>query len=105
MSKNYEQLEIDTTLEIDRNLKDNVQTVIRFALSQMMEEDHPEKIRNRHEGYGIVAEKYSSLNLAKKNCRCRHEGYAEPSPKWRRRHPECERKSLQFCCRNCGGGN
>lgn len=66
MSKNYEQLEIDTTLEIDRNLKDNVQTVIRFALSQMMEEDHPEKIRNRHEGYGIVAEKYSSLNLAKK---------------------------------------
>lgn len=61
MGKYYEQMELDTTLESDRSLKDNVQTIIKFALGQMMEYDHPEQVRNRHEGYGIAAEGYSAL--------------------------------------------
>lgn len=61
MAKDYNQMEFDLTLESERNLKDNVQKVIKFALEQIMEYDHPEQVRNRHEGYGIAAECYSSL--------------------------------------------
>lgn len=61
MAKDYEQMELDTTLESDRSLKDNVQTIIKFALHQIMEYDRPEQVRNRHEGYGIAAEGYSAL--------------------------------------------
>ena len=61
MAKDYDQMEFDLTLESERSLKDNVQRVIKFALEQIMEYDHPEKVRNRHEGYGIAAECYSSL--------------------------------------------
>lgn len=61
MAKDYDQMEFDVTLESERSLKDNVQKVIKFALEQIMEYDHPEQVRNRHEGYGIAAECYSSL--------------------------------------------
>lgn len=61
MAKDYDQMEFDLTLESERSLKDNVQKVIKFALKQIMEYDHPEQVRNRHEGYGIAAECYSSL--------------------------------------------
>ena len=61
MAKDYDQMEFDLTLESERSLKDNVQKVIKFALEQIMEFDHPEQVRNRHEGYGIAAECYSSL--------------------------------------------
>lgn len=61
MAKDYDQIEFDLTLESERSLKDNVQKVIKFALEQIMEYDHPEQVRNRHEGYGIAAECYSSL--------------------------------------------
>lgn len=61
MAKDYDQMEFDVTLESERSLKDNVQEVIKFALEQIMEYDHPEQVRNRHEGYGIAAECYSSL--------------------------------------------
>lgn len=61
MAKDYDQMEFDLTLENERSLKDNVQKVIKFALEQIMEYDHPEQVRNRHEGYGIAAECYSSL--------------------------------------------
>lgn len=61
MAKDYDQMEFDLTLESERSLKDNVQKVIKFALEQIMEYDHPEQVRNRHEGYGIAAECYSSL--------------------------------------------
>lgn len=61
MAKDYDQMEFDLTLESERSLKDNVQKVIKFALEQIMEYDHPEQVRNRHDGYGIAAECYSSL--------------------------------------------
>ena len=61
MAKDYDQMEFDLTLESERSLKANVQKVIKFALEQIMEHNHPEQVRNRHEGYGIAAECYSSL--------------------------------------------
>lgn len=59
--KDYTQMEIDVTLEIDRNLKENMQAVAKFALGQIMEYTHPTEVKNRHEGYGIAAEGYSAL--------------------------------------------
>lgn len=57
----YEQMEIDITLESDRDLKENMQATAKFALGQIMEYQHPTKVKNRHEGYGIAAERYASL--------------------------------------------
>lgn len=57
----YEQMEIDVTLESDRDLKENMQAAAKFALGQIMEYTHPTKVKNRHEGYGIAAEGYSAL--------------------------------------------
>lgn len=57
----YEQMEIDVTLERDRDLKENMQAAAKFALGQIMEYVHPTKVKNRHEGYGIAAEGYSAL--------------------------------------------
>ena len=61
MSKDYNQVEMDLTLQKDRDLKENVQLMVRFALQQIMTEDMPDPVKNRHEGYGIAADKYSAL--------------------------------------------
>lgn len=66
MGRDYEQMELDITLEGDRVLKDNIQEVARFALGQIVQNDHPSPVKNRHEGYGIAAEFYSSLQRADK---------------------------------------
>lgn len=57
----YEQMELDVTLESDRNLKENMQATTKFALRQIMNYQHPTRVKNRHEGYGIAAEGYASL--------------------------------------------
>lgn len=59
--KDYEQMGLDLTLEMDRSLKDNVQNVAKFALGQIVRYDHPCAVRNRHEGYGIASEYDVSL--------------------------------------------
>ncbi len=62
MAKDYEQMEIDLTLESDRSLKDNVQNVAKFALGQIVRYDRPDAVKNRHEGYGIAAEYYVNVH-------------------------------------------
>lgn len=57
----YEQMELDVTLESDRNLKENMQAATKFALGQIMNYQRPTRVKNRHEGYGIAAEGYASL--------------------------------------------
>lgn len=64
--RDYEQMELDITLESDRSIKDNLQEVARFDLGKMIQEKNPETVRNRHEGYGIVAEMYSALQRNEK---------------------------------------
>ena len=59
--KDYTQMEIDVTLESDRDLKENMQAAAKFALGQIMEYTPPTEVKNRHEGYGIAAEGYSAL--------------------------------------------
>lgn len=59
--KDYTQMEIDVTLESDRDLKENMQAAAKVALGQIMEYTHPTEVKNRHEGYGIAAEGYSAL--------------------------------------------
>lgn len=44
----YEQMEIDITLESDRDLKENMQATAKFALGQIIEYQHPTKVKNRH---------------------------------------------------------
>lgn len=66
MDERYEQLKFDVTLESDRTLKDNIQEVASFALKQLMEDKAPSDIKNRHEGYGVVAESHSLLKNAEK---------------------------------------
>lgn len=65
----YEQMEIDVTLESDRDLKENMQAAAKFALGQIMEYTHPTKVKNRHEGYGIAAEGYSELQRKMKSAK------------------------------------
>ena len=59
----YEQMEIDITLESDRDLKENMQATAKFALGQIMEYQHPTKVKNRHEGYGIAAEGFDLVYI------------------------------------------
>lgn len=66
MGKDYEQMELDLTLDSEKSLKDNLQEVARFALGKEVQEDHPCQVRNKHEGYGIAAERYSALLRAEK---------------------------------------
>lgn len=64
MSEIYEQMEIDITLTSERDLKENTAKMIKFAYDQMIQEEAPTKVKNKHEGYGITAEAY--VNLASK---------------------------------------
>lgn len=64
--RDYEQMELDITLDSERTIKDNLQEVTRFALGKNIQEEHPDTVRNKHEGYGIAAERYSALLRAEK---------------------------------------
>lgn len=65
--RDYEQMELDITLDSDRTIKDNLQEVARFALGKMVQEKNPEMVKNRHEGYGIAAEMHSGLIKSEKS--------------------------------------
>ncbi|MGN1318330.1 MAG: hypothetical protein ACI4VF_04885, partial [Lachnospirales bacterium] len=60
MSKDYEQMQLDVTLSHERALKDNVTTMVEFVYKQNLSKG-AETIKNKHEGYGIVAENHSRL--------------------------------------------
>lgn len=72
MSENYEQMEIDVTLDSEKNLKDNVAKVIQFTYNKRNKEaeecGHPlPAVRNKHEGYGIAAEAWSKIQVREKD--------------------------------------
>jgi len=64
--RDYEQMELDITLDSDRSIKDNLQEVARFDLGKFVQEKDPATVKNRHEGYGIAAEMYSALQRNEK---------------------------------------
>lgn len=61
MEENYEQLELDVTLDGERDLKENVRRTTDFALEQIRYYEKPTEVRNQHEGYGIAAEQFLAL--------------------------------------------
>ena len=48
--QNYEQMELDITLDSERSIKDNLQEVANFVLGKNIQEEHPGTVRNKHEG-------------------------------------------------------
>ena len=56
----YEQMELDVTLEGERELRENIDVAVSFACRQLQQSE-PTKVTNKHEGYGIAAEAYSAL--------------------------------------------
>lgn len=66
MMADYEQMKMDFTLESERSLKDNIQKIVQFAYQQIMNEELPDPVRNKHEGYGIAAENFTKLQGAMK---------------------------------------
>lgn len=61
----YEQMEFDVRLESDRELQENVGLAVEFACKQMQQEN-PKHIENRHEGYGVLSEAYTKLQVSMK---------------------------------------
>ena len=61
----YEQMEMDFTLQRDRDLKGNVGICVDFDHHEIMA-DMPAAVRNRHEGYGIAAEHFAKLQACMK---------------------------------------
>lgn len=72
MSGEYEQMEIDVTLESDKNLKENVAKVIQFTYNKRNKEAEEcgrplPAVRNKHEGYGIAAEAWMKIQVKEKD--------------------------------------
>lgn len=68
----YEQMELDVRLDSEKNLKDNVAKVIQFAYDQRNMEAEElgrpiQKVRNKHDGYGIAAEAWSKIQTKEKD--------------------------------------
>lgn len=76
----YEQMEMDVTLESDRDLKENMQAAAKFALNQIKEYQNPTNVKNRHEGYGIAAEGYSALQGKMKSAKTDMDDLLKPLP-------------------------
>lgn len=66
MEETFEQMYMDLRLQWEKNLRDNVTTVIKFAYEQRKIEkeeagDPLPPVRSKHEGYGIAAEAYQRI--------------------------------------------
>ena len=55
------------TLEWNDDLKENMQEASKIMLEQLKEQAELSEVRNRHEGYGISAEGYVSIQKAMKS--------------------------------------
>lgn len=62
---NYEQMEFDCRLDSERNLEDNIATVLAFAYNQL-KDSNPKQVESRHEGYGLLVETYCDVQKALK---------------------------------------
>ena len=62
---NYEQMELNITLDEERELKENVMLSVEFAYDQLKSYDLP-NVANRYEGYGIAANMWSQLAAKEK---------------------------------------
>lgn len=70
MEESCGQMVIDMTLDSERDMKDNLETMISFRLQTLLGEfPPPSDVRNRHEAYGIAAENFCQVNASVKKIR------------------------------------
>ncbi|MDE7243553.1 MAG: hypothetical protein K2O18_06200 [Oscillospiraceae bacterium] len=61
-SANEEQMQLDMTLQAERDISENVRTAVEFTQMKLLASNPPpSRVRNRHEVYGIVAENYAEV--------------------------------------------
>lgn len=60
------QYQLDCRLNSERNLEENVNVMIAFVCDLRKQEIGEKRIRNRHEGYGFLADAYLTVNFAMK---------------------------------------
>lgn len=61
----FEQMEMDCRLDSERNLENNIATVLTFAYNQL-KDSNPKQVESRHEGYGLLVESYCEVQKALK---------------------------------------
>ena len=67
MREEYEQMELDTRKDLDRAIgKITLETVKEIQEMIARCGERPERVRNRHEAYGIAAEHFSAAAVAVK---------------------------------------
>lgn len=70
MEESSGQMVIDMTLDSERDMKDNLETIIDFRLQTILAGDAPPSdVRNRHEAYGIAAENFCQVEASIKKIR------------------------------------
>lgn len=55
------QYNIDCRLSSERDMDENVSAIIQFATDLRKEQVGDDKIRNRHEGYGLMADRFQEV--------------------------------------------
>ena len=63
----YEQTELDLRLDWERDMDENIEILVSFAHRVLMEAQAGNLVKNRHEGYGLLAEQYVNVNTALKS--------------------------------------
>lgn len=70
MEESSGQMAIDMTLDSERDMKYNLETIIAFRLQTLLKESPPPSdVRNRHEAYGIAAENFCQVEASIKKIR------------------------------------
>ena len=58
-----DQLQLDMTLKVERDIGDNVRTAVDFTRLKLLGSTlPPSRVRNRHEAFGIVAENHAKVS-------------------------------------------
>ena len=63
----YGQFQLDCRLSSERDMEENVNVIVGFAADVRKEEMGEAKVRNRHEGYGFLADAHQALTKAVKD--------------------------------------
>ncbi|MDE6260368.1 MAG: hypothetical protein K2M42_05820 [Oscillospiraceae bacterium] len=70
MGESGGQMAIDMTLDSERDMKENLETIIDFRLQTLLTNSPPPSdVRNRHEAYGIAAENFCQVEASIKKIR------------------------------------
>ena len=62
----YEQTELDLRLDWERDMDENIEVLVSFAYRVLMDAQGGNVVKNRHEGYGLLAEQYVNVNATLK---------------------------------------